>query len=274
MLKILPNQLNDLIGRAHRPLILDTRRELKFLESDRIICGAIRLLPEHVERFAQSQNPAQALVYCVYGHNVSEEAVATLNQLGWQASALAGGIEGGQTGVDSAADQAHWKSQGLFTIKKRPDWGVTGEQPSRWITRSRPKIDRIACPWLISRFIDARAEFFYVPSETVFSEAKKLNAVPYDIDGAPVSHVADQCSFDALLAGFDLHVPALNLLATIIRGADTHCLDLAPQAAGLLAISRGMSTIHQDDHAMLAAMMPVYDALYVWCQQSLKGSAI
>ena len=139
-------------------------------------------------------------------------------------------------------------------------------QPSRWITRARPKIDRIACPWLVLRFIDPRAEFFYVPREDVFTRAAELHAVPYDIEGAPITHEWERCSFDALLRAYALDDPALERLATIVRGADTDRLDLAPQSAGLLAISLGLSHLHADDHAMLQAALPVYDALYAWCR--------
>ena len=148
----------------------------------------------------------------------------------------------------------------------RPDLGVTGDRPSRWITRERPKIDRIACPWLVKRFIDPRAEFFYVPTARVFDEAARLQAVPYDIPGAPISHEGARCSFDTLLQAFGLDDPALLALAVIVRGADTDRLELAPQSAGLLAISLGLSQLHADDHAMLAAALPVYDALHAWCR--------
>lgn len=269
-LRIEPAALNALLGRANTPLILDVRREPKFVESKRIVCGSVRCTPENVEAFALSHSPQNVVVYCVYGHNVSEDATTQLRLAGWGAQALAGGIEGGKEGNDADADTAHnlaaWRTQTLPTIQKRPDWGVTGENPSRWITRARPKIDRIACPWLICRFIDPRAEFFYVPTEQVFAEAKRLNAVAYDIPGAPVSHEGDLCSFDALIKGFDLHLPALDILARIVRGADTDRLDLAAQSAGLLALSLGLSRLHgSDDHAMLAAAMPMYDALYAWC---------
>jgi rhodanese-related sulfurtransferase len=265
-----PAELAKAIGRSDAPLMLDVRREAKFKESSRIVCGTVRCTPEQVEAFARSHSPRQVVAYCVYGHNVSEDAVVQLNQAGWTARLLSGGIEGGKEGTDADADTAAniavWRAQTLPTIQKRSDWGVTGEQASRWITRARPKIDRIACPWLIQRFIDPRAEFFYVPTDQVFAEAKRLSAVAYDIPGAPVSHEGDLCSFDALLKGFDLHSPALDLLARIVRGADTDRLDLAPQSAGLLAISLGLSRLHAtDDHAMLAAAMPVYDALYAWC---------
>jgi rhodanese-related sulfurtransferase len=271
-----PVALHKLLGRADAPLILDVRREAKFAASDRIVCGAVRVPPENVEAFARQHSPRDVLVYCVYGHNVSEDVAKSLCTAGWSASTLAGGIEGGEDGVDAPQAIVQWRSHAVPTIAKRSDLGVTGKQASRWITRARPKIDRIACPWLIRRFIDPRAEFFYVPVPQVFDEAKRLNAVAYDIPGAPVSHAGkdgELCSFDALLKGFDLHLPALDLLARIVRGADTDKLDLAPQCAGLLATSLGMSALHEDDHAMLAAMMPVYDALYAWCAQSVVGLA-
>lgn len=263
---ISPAGFNARLGRSDAPLVLDVRRQARFDESPRLLACAQRCAPEDVAALAASRPPGDVLVYCVYGHNVSEDAAGALQAAGWQAHAVAGGIEGGQEGQDTAADIAQWRSQPPLSFAKRPDWGVTGEQPSRWITRERPKIDRIACPWLIRRFIDVRAEFFYVPTAQVVSQARVLGAVAYDVAGAPVSHVGERCSFDALLLGFDLRDRALDLLATIVRGADTDRLDLAPQSAGLLAISQGLSRLHAaDDHAMLAAAMPLYDALYAWC---------
>lgn len=140
------------------------------------------------------------------------------------------------------------------------------QRPSRWITRERPKIDRIACPWLVLRFIDPQAQFLYVPTPQVLAEAERLGAIAYDIPGAPISHEGELCSFDAVLAAFELRQPALATLARIVRGADTDRLDLAPQSAGLLAFSLGLSRMHADDHTMLAAALPLYDALYAWCQ--------
>lgn len=255
------------MGRADAPLLLDVRREGKFLESPYLLAGARRCAPEDVASFAASQPPREAVVYCVYGHNVSADAVTALRAAGWNARALAGGIEGGEDGVDTPQDIAQWRAQRPPTLVKRPDWGVTGEQASRWITRERPKIDRIACPWLVRRFIDTQAEFFYVPTPRVLEEAKRLGAVAYDIPGAPVSHEGELCSFDTLLKAFGLSEPALNVLARIVRGADTDRLGLAPQSAGLLAFSLGLSRLHaDDDHAMLEAAMPLYDALYAWCR--------
>jgi len=136
----------------------------------------------------------------------------------------------------------------------------------KWITRERPKIDRIACPWLIARFIDRAPEFLFVPAERVMPDAARTGAVPYDVPGVEHSHVGDKCSFDAFLARYGLAEPALHRLATIVRGADTGRPDLAPQAAGLLAISLGLSENFRDDHEMLRHGMVLYDALYAWCR--------
>ncbi len=135
----------------------------------------------------------------------------------------------------------------------------------KWITRARPKIDRIACPWLIARFIDKAPEFLYVPSDQVMTIAATTGATPYDVPGVVYTHVGEDCSFDTFLKKHSLTQPALQDLAIIVRGADTDRLDLAPQAAGLLAISLGLSRNFTDDHQMLAHGMVLYDALYSWC---------
>ena len=134
----------------------------------------------------------------------------------------------------------------------------------KWITRERPKIDRIACPWLIARFIDQNAQFVFAPPQDVKRLARELNATPFDVEGVELSHVGPLCSFDALLAKYQLTDPALAELAVIVRGADTARLDLAPQAAGLLAISLGLSHNFHDDHEQLRHGFVVYDALYAW----------
>ncbi len=137
----------------------------------------------------------------------------------------------------------------------------------KWITRERPKIDRIACPWLIARFIDKEAEFLYVHSNKVLATAKDTGATPYDIAGVEMGHDGELCSFDAFIKKYKLTDPALQRLATIVRGADTDRLDLAPQAAGLLAISLGLSRNFSNDHEMLQQGMIIYDALYAWCKE-------
>lgn len=134
----------------------------------------------------------------------------------------------------------------------------------QWITRARPKIDRVACPWLIRRFIDRDAEFVFVAPESVVPLARETGAIPFDVDGVELSHVGPLCSFDAFLEKYQLHDPALSDLATIVRGADTARLDLAPQCAGLLAVSLGLSRLFADDHEQLRHGFVVYDALYAW----------
>lgn len=137
----------------------------------------------------------------------------------------------------------------------------------KWVTREHPKIDRIACPWLIARFIDENPQFLYVPAAEVQMVAAQTGAVPYDIPGVEYGHDGEQCSFDAFLKKHHLDEPGLQRLALIVRGADTACLNLAPQAAGLLAISLGLSRNFPDDHEMLRHGMVVYDALYTWCRE-------
>jgi hypothetical protein len=136
----------------------------------------------------------------------------------------------------------------------------------KWVTRERPKIDRIACPWLILRYIDREAEFLFVPAAQVLAVAQDTGATPYDIPGVEMSHVGERCSFDAFVAKYRLTEPALQQLATIVRGADTSRLDLAPQSAGLYAISLGLSQLFSDDHTMLRHGLVMYDALHAWCR--------
>jgi len=142
----------------------------------------------------------------------------------------------------------------------------------KWITRERPKIDRIACPWLVARFIDPGAQFLYVPSGDVLRIAREQDAIPYDIPGVELSHVGNLCSFDAFLTKYGIEDPALSMLAPIVRGADTSCLDLTSQSAGLYAISLGLSATFSDDHEMLKHGMVLYDALYAWCKSG-QGEA-
>lgn len=146
--------------------------------------------------------------------------------------------------------------------------GFAPGTPSRWVTRERPKIDRIACPWLVRRFVDARAEFLYVPAGEVLAAAARERAVPYDVPGVQFSHRGERCSFDAFVDDFGLEDEALDALAAIVRGADTARLDLAPQAPGLLAVSLGLSALYSEDLAMLERGMIVYDALYAWCRSA------
>jgi len=249
--------LYSLLGSTRAPLVLDVRRQPAFDADDRLVAGALR--PEgDLAAFAAAHAQGRPVVaYCVAGHEVSMEAAARLRAAGLDAAHLEGGI-------------AAWKAAGLPTIRRRPDWHVPGG--SRWITRERPKIDRIACPWLIRRFIDPLARFDYVPAARVVAEAGARDAVPYDLPGVQVTHRGERCSFDALIEDFALADPALDRLATIVRGADTDRLDLAPQCSGLLATSLGLSQRYPDDHEMLDKAMPVYDGLYAWCRREVEGT--
>jgi rhodanese-related sulfurtransferase len=249
---ITPVALGESLGRASAPRIIDVRRAPAFEADEWMIAGAIRRPPEDVAGWAdQLAKDRPAVVYCVHGHEVSQNAAAALRAKGLDARYLAGGIEG-------------WKKQGLPCRRK------VGSTPGTWVTRERPKIDRIACPWLIRRFIDPEATFLYVPSKRVLATAEETGAVPFDVPGVEFSHVDDRCSFDAFLRIYGIADPALDRLALIVRGADTSRLDLTPQSAGLHAISLGLAAIDADDHAMLEHGMIVYDALYAWCR-SLQG---
>lgn len=153
-------------------------------------------------------------------------------------------------------------------IKSTLDEYFAGRRPSKWVTREHPKIDRIACPWAIRRFIDPDAVILYIPTEHVFKVAERERAIAFDIPGAPISHDGELCSFDTLLPRFDLDDPALFDVANIARGADTDRHEFAPEAAGLHAISIGLSLNYADDHAMLDQGMVIYDTLLAWAKSA------
>ena len=231
------------------PLVIDVRKNERFREAPDLVRGALRRDPLRVADWAKTlPASASAVVYCVHGHEVSQGAASQLRAQGIDACYLAGGIEA-------------WREAG-GELAAKPAGATT-----RWVTRERPKIDRIACPWLIRRFIDPEAEFLYVPTADVKRTASEREAVAYDIPDVEFSHVGDECSFDAFLKAYRLQDPALSELALIVRGADTNRLDLAPQCAGLAALSLGLSRLYADDHQMLEHGMVMYDALYRWCKE-------
>lgn len=137
----------------------------------------------------------------------------------------------------------------------------------KWVTRARPKVDRVACPWLIRRFVDREAEFLYVPAEEVMTVAGREGAIPFDVPNVELGHHGTECSFDAIIRKYGLTDPALARLAVIVRGADTAAKDLAPESPGLEAIAEGFRLVYADDHELLERELPVYDALYAWCRQ-------
>jgi rhodanese-related sulfurtransferase len=242
-------ELYSSIGTAVTPIVIDVRRSAAFAADNRMIVGAIWRDPDEVQHWCQDLLPERAVVvYCVHGREASQGVASALGAAGFDARYLEQGITG-------------WAERSLPIRNKRDT------EPRSWVTRERPKIDRIACPWLIRRFIDPEAEFLFAPTERVFAVATETGAIPYDIPGAePFSHDGELCSFDAFLKVYGIEHPALDALALIVRGADTARLELTPQSPGLLAISLGLSAIYADDHAMLAQGMTVYDALYAWCR--------
>jgi len=247
-----PQDLYRHIGTAAAPLIIDVRRAAAFDGDDALIAGAIRRLPETTAEWRRALPAGRpVVVYCAHGRDVSQDAAAALRATGVDAAFLAGGI-------------AEWRRRRLPTRRR------IGAAPGKWVTRERPKVDRIACPWLVRRFIDPEAEFLYVPTDQVRDVATRTGAVPYDVADAEFGHVGERCSFDAFIRIYGVADRALDRLALIVRGADTGRPDLTPQSPGLVALSQGLSANFADDHAMLAQGMVMYDALYAWCRAQVS----
>ncbi|HYL34257.1 MAG TPA: chromate resistance protein ChrB domain-containing protein [Stellaceae bacterium] len=250
--RILPEELYRLIGTAAAPVVIDVRRREDFNADDAQIVGAIRRLPDHIDQWRHEiPKGRRVIVYCARGEQVSQDVTAALATTGADADYIEGGI-------------AAWRERALPTRRR------VGPAPSKWVTRERPTIDRIACPWLVSRFIDPEAEFIYVPAATVMETAKRTGAIPYDVANVEFGHHGEFCSFDAFIRNYGIVDSALDRLALIVRGADTTCPELTPQSAGLLAISQGLKLNFTDDHAMLAQGMVVYDAIYAWCRMTTQ----
>lgn len=246
--------LRSLVGTPRAPLVVDVRKPPAFDADPLMIASALRRPHDTVADWTGALPAGRdVVVYCAHGHEVSQGAARALAARGVSARFLEGGM-------------AAWKAAGAPTVKKLAAIGHGSGAATRWVTRARPKIDRIACPWLVRRFVDPLAAFDYVPPERVLDAARATAAVPYDVPGVQFTHRGERCSFDAMIADFELQDTALDALAVIVRGADTARLDLAPQAAGLLAVSLGLGRNFPDDDALLAAALPVYDALYAWCR--------
>ncbi|TNC60785.1 chromate resistance protein ChrB domain-containing protein [Rubellimicrobium roseum] len=253
-------RLSKLIGTPRCPVILDVRREALRASDPHLLPGARRLIEADLsstalERLAAELAGQAVVVVCAEGHGRSQGTAAWLRHLGLAAEYLEGG-------------QAAWSAAGLPLIDPGKLTAQDDQGRSLWVTRSRPKIDRIACPWLIRRFIDPRAVFLYVAPSEVASVAERWGAMPYDVEGAFWSHRGELCTFDTLLSEFGLSLPALDRLATIVRGADTDRLDLAPEAAGLLAASLGLSRMYTSDLDQLEAGLGLYDAFYRWARDA------
>lgn len=243
-------ELKSALAAAQPPLVIDVRRAPAFRAAPDMLAGALRRDPGALASWGKAlPRSANVVTYCVHGHEVSQNTAAALRELGIAARYLEGGLEEG------------WKGAG-GTLDAKPAAAST-----RWVTRERPKIDRIACPWLVARFVDPEAEFLYVPTRAVLDTAREKQAVPFDVPDVTFSHDGDLCTFDAFVRHYRLRDPALARLALIVRGADTGRLDLTPQSPGLAAISAGLSQSFSDDQEMLRHGMVMYDALYLWCKE-------
>jgi rhodanese-related sulfurtransferase len=245
------------LGTHRWPIVVDVRREPAWAASPHRLPGALRCAPDALGALAALLPPGTEVVCCcVHGHEVSRGAAQALRGLGLRAAILAGGIEA-------------WREAGAPLRRADATLAIPPLGGSHWVTRERPKVDRIACPWLVRRYVDPLARFSYLPANEVAAFAAATGAIAFDLPGAAISHHGERCSFDTLLDAAGLDDPALRSLATVVRGADTDRLELAPQSAGLLAVSLGLSRVHgDDDAAMLEAGMSLYDALHAWSRDA------
>ncbi|APF38149.1 MULTISPECIES: sulfurtransferase/chromate resistance protein [Chelatococcus] len=252
---ISPDKLFRLVGTPKCPVLVDVRTDEDFAAEPRLVPGATRRPGTEVARWAQEFIGCQVVVICQKGLKLSHGAAAWLRQAGIAAEVLEGGTQA-------------WSAAGLPMVPfaKLPTADAQGR--TLWVTRSRPKIDRIACPWLIRRFVDPAAVFLFVPPSEVLAVADRFGATPFDVEEVFWSHRGPLCSFDVMVEEFGLTVGPLSHLAAIVRGADTARLDLAPEAAGLLAVSLGLSRMYADDNEQLEAGLVLYDALYRWCRDA------
>ena len=244
--QISPAQLSRLIGTTDCPVLIDVRTRDDLAADPRLIPTARAVA--HTDIAALADPARRAVIICNRGRKLSEGAAAVLRAHGMAAEVLDGG-------------HLAWAEAGLPLV---PVARLTGAD--LWVTRHRPKIDRIACPWLIRRFINPAARFLFVAPTEVPAVASLFNATPFDIENVDYSHRGEGCTFDAMIDDFGLAHPALDRLALVVRAADTDRHDLSPQAAGLLAISVGLSRLHRDDLSQLEAGMALYDGLYRWAR--------
>jgi rhodanese-related sulfurtransferase len=251
---ISPNDFWNAIATRDAPQLVDVRRRDAYEQSPHLLPGAVWRDPARAGEWAADLDPARPVVAsCKAGHEMSQMVVAQLRDEGIDARVLEGGYEG-------------WSKAGLPLVAKAELDRLVPKRPSVWVTRRRPKIDRIACPWLVRRFLDPQARILFVDPDQVIAVAKESGGVPFDIKDVELSHVGERCSFDTMLELFGLEgEPSLARLALIVRGADTARTDIAAEAAGLHAISLGLSALAgDDDHGLLERGFMVYDALFAW----------
>ncbi|WBU62281.1 sulfurtransferase/chromate resistance protein [Paracoccus albus] len=256
---ITADKLSKLIGTSRCPIILDSQREVVRAKDPFLVPGANALsdeemTPERLKSLIERMS-GPVVTVCAEGHARSQGLAALLRSRGIAAEYLEGGF-------------AAWRAAGLPVIDPTKITARDAEGRSVWVTRSRPKIDRIACPWLIRRFVDPRAVFLFVAPAEVADVANTFGAMPFDVEDCFWSHRGELCTFDIMLQEFGLKLPALDRLAAIVRGADTARPDLAPEVPGLLAASLGLSRMYSDDLEQLEAGLALYDAFYRWCRDA------
>lgn len=251
------DKLSRLIGTTGAPTLIDVRVDEDFSADPRLIPGAMRRSHLDLQDWASRLTGQSVVVVCNKGEKLSEGTAAWLRCSNVTAEIL----EGGHLG---------WKEAKLPTIPADKIPKRDGRGRSIWVTRSRPKIDRIACPWLIRRFVDPAAVFLFVTPAEVEAVAERFDATPFDIENVFWSHRGELCTFDVMVKEFGLSTPPLERLATLVRAADTARLDLSPEAPGLLAASLGLSRMFDDDLEQLNAGFLLYDAFYRWCRDATK----
>jgi rhodanese-related sulfurtransferase len=252
---ITPSQLARLLGTPDAPVVLDVRTDEDFAGDPRLLPRTIRRDFRSVASWAGDFASRSVAVVCRRDLKLSQGVAAWLRHAGSTAEALEGGFEA-------------WAATGGLLV--RPDHVPRRDSQGRtiWVTRARPKIDRIACPWLIRRFVEPGAVFLFVAPSEVAAVADRFGATPFDVEGVFWSHRGELCTFDVMVEEFGLVSEPLARLATIVRGADTARLDIAPEAAGLLAASLGLSRMYREDLAQLDAAMGLYDAFYRWARDA------
>ncbi|MFO1147830.1 MAG: sulfurtransferase/chromate resistance protein [Alsobacter sp.] len=250
------DKLARLVGTPACPAIVDVRTEEDHAADPFLVPGSARRSHATVADWADDYAGRAVVVVCRQGLKLSHGVAAWLRHAG---AASAESLEGG-------AEAWARSGQPRVPVAKLPPRDAQGR--TVWVTRERPKIDRIACPWLIRRFVDPGAVFLFVKPSEVAGVASRFDATPFDVEDVAWSHRGENCTFDVMVEELGLATPALSHLATIVRAADTGRLDLAPQAAGLLAASLGLSRLHGDDLRQLDAGMTLYDAFYRWCRDA------
>lgn len=248
-----PQELFDRLGTAAAPVILDTRIDEDFAADPRLIPAAVRRPGLEAADWSARYAGRDVVVYCEGGLKISQGAAAWLRHAGARAAFLEGGFRA-------------WRAAGLPLVPEEKIPPRDGDGRTVWVTRARPKVDRIACPWLIRRFVDPEAVFLFVAASEVAAVAERFAATPFDIEGVAWGHRGEACTFDAMVEAFGLGTEAMLRLAAVVRGADTGRAALAPEAAGLRAAALGLSRLFTDDLAQLEAGMALYDAFYLWAR--------